>query len=171
MKESNLLYEPDVAAAMLEACKIAMRPMSSYIAYLSMSEAIIMIRDTQTHFSAKEMALVCQPVSIFAAIINRHIKNTVSDIPFTFKARTSIHDEKSFVSLVKATSRNAHYATYMQANEKRDGVDVNLLPNIYTKGITVIKSKETYEYETYLTQEPDQVFQSYFNKLVSEVLV
>lgn len=171
LKDSNLLYEPDVAQTMLDALKIAMQPMGARIAYLNMSEATILIRDCQTQFSTNESVLICQAVSIFSAIVNKNIKNAASEIPFLFKAKTDIHNIKSFVDLIKGTSRSSHYAAYMQATEKRDGVDVNLLPNIYTKGITVIKNKQTHEYDTYLTQEPDQVFQSYFNKLVSEVTV
>jgi len=156
INRNQLRFDPEVAHIMLQATQKAMKHLAARVAYLSMSESLILLN---TRHSMTNAWLECEAAStfcsIYSGIVNSTIKSGV-DIPFLFNCRMiKCNNEGVVHRMLKSIEGN----TWSQTKKQNlSDEEIEKLPRIYTRGISILYNHELHEFETYLSQSPKHVF-------------
>lgn len=157
LHQNKLRYDPDVAHVMLLATQKAMKHTGSPISYLSMSEALILLNPR--HRTTNEWT-ECQAASdfcsIYAAVVNQVIKSPHTT-PFLFSCRMLHANHAARVIKILKSVEDGIWC-----NTKNQGLsfeEIEKLPRIYTRGITVVYNHGIREFETHISTPPRYLFE------------
>ncbi len=169
--QNKLLYDADMASILMKSCTETMERIGSKLAYLNMKEAVFFIAPRITDWQ-NDFQLVSAAASAFASVVNQNVK--ISDQLFTVYADLMKHQEpKPIIDFIGMTTKNAEYASMTQIKNKLadryEGFSFESIPSIYTRGICVAFNFETYEFDSYISQSPKDVFQQKTSKYVNTI--